>query len=358
MLLIGVVALSVVAPETSDARPRVFGVLRALLGGVAGIGIGHHYYAHHRRHGVARSEDGTATATAPQGQNETPAANLKLPPPPTDLSTLPQANFAAIDDEFLGYVFWPSEYDTKFWAHGERDMIQAMFAKGEDAPTSCGQSAQDRAKSIVDKIDQAVRPNEEQHGALDELQSTLVKAFDDLSATCRDVFPLTPTERLKAMRERLYAIRNAGLSIRTPLGTFYDSLSAEQKTMFGTSDVTGETEKASAPARDAAQICSVQVQAAYAWPSMQIGRRVRPNQQQRTTLEALQKTLFSMAMYLNGACPKEPAPTPVARLDLAMRRLDAMLYAVIAIAPALDDFYGRLNDEQKARFNSINRQST
>src|SRR5262249_34027209 len=111
-------------------------------------------------------------------------------------------------------------------------------------------------------------------------------------------------------------------------------------------------------ARDAAQICNVQAQAAYAWPAMLIGRRVRPNRQQRTNLEALQKTLFSMAMYLNGACPKETAQTPVVRLDLAMRRLDAMLYAVIAIAPALDDFYGRLSDEQKARFNSINRQST
>jgi hypothetical protein len=85
---------------------------------------------------------------------------------------------------------------------------------------------------------------------------------------------------------------------------------------------------------------------------------VRPNEAQRTSLEALQKTLFGMAIYLKGACPSETLSTPVARLDAAMRRLDGMLYAVIAISPALDDFYGQLNNEQKARFNSIDRAST
>jgi hypothetical protein len=89
-----------------------------------------------------------------------------------------------------------------------------------------------------------------------------------------------------------------------------------------------------------------------------IGRRVRPNEQQRVSLQALQKTLFGMAMYLKGACPSEAQSTPIARLDAAMHRLDGMLYAVIAISPALDDFYGQLSDEQKTRFNAIDRTST
>jgi len=159
------------------------------------------------------------------------------------------------------------------------------------------------------------------------------------------------------MQEQLFAIRNAGLSVRTALTAFYESLSEEQRPRFDATAAT-DTKVAGANDQPAAQICAAQAQAAYAWPAALIGKRVRPNQQQRASLEALQKTLFGMAAYLNGACPSEMPTTPVARLDAAIRRLDGMIYAVMAIGPALDDFYGQLSDEQKARFNSIDRGST
>ena len=160
------------------------------------------------------------------------------------------------------------------------------------------------------------------------------------------------------MQERLFAMRDAGLSIRTSLVGFYDKLSDEQRTQFDRTYTASAAEAKPNGAPDAGQICQAQAQAAYAWPAALVGRRVRPNPAQRASLEALQKTLFGMAMYLRGACPNEATSKPVARLDAAMRRLDGMIYAVIAIAPALDDFYGQLSDEQKARFNSINRAST
>jgi LTXXQ motif family protein len=362
-----------VLPGASDARPRVFGFFRSLLGPIAGIG-----HRHYRRHGIAREDQGApsksddeaapssptpslATPSGPTPSGPTPSA--PIPPPPASLAALPRADIATVDDDFFGYVFWPGDYGSKFWAHGERDMIEAVFTKDTESPVTCSQPPQDRAESVAERIDQTVHPTDAQHAALDQLQAMLVKSFEGLAATCRDVSPLTPAERLKAMQERLNAVRNAALSIRTPLGDFYDSLNDEQKTQFVTADVTGLTEtKVSGPgvptAQDVAQICSVQTQAAYAWPTALIVRRVRPNQQERASLEALQQTLFGMAMYLNGACPKEPEQTPVARLDLAMRRVDAMVYALLAIAPALDDFYGRLSDEQKARFNSIATPST
>ena len=415
MLLISVLAASVAFPATVDARPRLFGVLGGFLGGLTGIGVGHHYYRHHH-HYVAHHRDTTkpqsaeaeqkpaeeppakqqATAEQPSAQEQTTAEQQPagrpltrrerralarhaieakaqpteteqpssepaqgLPPPPRSLASLPAANFATIEDEFFGYVVSPATYDVKFWAHGERDMIQAVFTKGSTSPSpDCSQSSQERAKPLIDAIEQATRPNEEQHTPLQNLQSALVKAFNGINATCRDVQPITPTARLKAMQERLFAIRNAGLSVRTALAAFYDSLSSEQKTQVS-GDATGTTEtKPGDSAKNVEQTCTAQVQAAYAWPTALIGRRVRPNEAQRTSLEALQKTLFGMAIYLKGACPNEALSTPVARLDAAMRRLDGMLYAVIAISPALDDFYGQLNNEQKARFNSIDRAST
>jgi hypothetical protein len=372
--LIAILAVSIALPTAVDARPRLFGVLGAFMGGVAGIAVGHHYYRHHRHAVAARPDSERAPAARsdreqalsaraePPTRAEPPAekpAGLQLPPPPASLASLPEADFATMEVQFFGYIFSPASYDTKFWAHGERDMIQAVFTKGStNTAPNCGQSGQGRADPLIERIEQATRPSEEQHDALEALRSALVKAFDGINTTCRDVDPITPTARLKAMQERLFAMRDAGLSIRTSLAGFYDKLSDEQKAQFDTVDTASTPEVKPNGGPDAGQICQVQAQAAYAWPAALIGRRVRPNPAQRVSLEALQKTLFGMAMYLRGACPNEATSTPVARLDAAMRRLDGMLYAVIAIAPALDDFYSQLSDEQKARFNSINRAST
>jgi hypothetical protein len=385
--LTGVLVTSLVFLTTVDARPR--SLLGALFGGLAGLG--HHHRHHH--HWVAHRHEAApakAAETETQPTEEAPrtksrryrtveqhdrvppqeatteqqpveqSQDMQAPPPPANLSSLPAADFASIDDDFFGYVFGPSSYETKLWAHGERDMIQAVFIKGSTSPPpNCDQQGAERATPLIGHVEQATRPNEEQHTALLELRAALAKAFDEIRATCRDVAPITPTARLKAMQERLFAIRDAGLSIRTSLSKFYDSLNNEQRAPFDAGDATASTdEKQGSAAQAATQVCAAQMQAAYAWPAALIGRRVRPNQQQRASLEALQKTLFGMAMYLKGACPNQAQSTPVARLDAAMHRLDGMLYAVIAISPALDDFYSLLSDEQKARFNSINRAST
>jgi hypothetical protein len=370
-------AASIALPATSDARPRIFGAIGGFFGGILGIGH-HHYYRHH--HAIARHERETApteqaspaqsqpspnqqatpsqrAAPSQQAAREPPADQREqgLPaamPPPANLSSLPTADFATIEDDFFSDVIAPISSDAKFWAHGERDMIQAVFAK--DTAFNCSQSGADRAAPLIAHITQATQPTEAQHPALEALQAALAAAFDRINATCRNVAPITPSARLKSMQERLFAIRNAGLSLRAPLSTFYDQLTDTQKTQFNSEETAQLSETASASAAPSgAQICVAQAQAAYAWPAALIGRRVRPNQQQRASLEALQKTLFGMAIYLNGACPKEATTTPVARLDATMHRLDAMVYAVIAISPAVDDFYSQLSDEQKARFNAI-----
>ena len=47
------------------------------------------------------------------------------------------------------------------------------------------------------------------------------------------------------------------------------------------------------------------------------------------------------------------AITPPARLEAVGKRLDTMLQAVKTVRAALDDFYGKLTDEQKAQFEAI-----
>jgi hypothetical protein len=359
IFFVSVLAVSIALSTSVDARPRLLGVLGSFMGGVAGMAGGRHY-VHHHHHAVAARNDEQPAAAEPESSART-APMLQPPPPPASLSSLPEADFATTEDQFFGYVFLPANFDTKFWAHGERDAIQMVFTRGStSAASNCAQSSEQRADPLIEHIAQATHPNEDQQPALATLRSALVKAFDTINATCRDVDPITPTARLTAMQDRLFAMRNAGLSIRSSLAALYDTLSDEQKAEFDAPDAASPPDRMSsgAGAQEAAQICQAQAQAAYAWPTALIGRRVRPNPKQRASLEALQKTLFGMAMYLRGACPSAPTSTPVERLDAAMHRLDGMIYAVIAIAPALDDFYGQLNDEQKTRFNAINRAST
>ena len=69
--LIAILAVSVALPTVVDARPRLFGVLRAFMGGVAGLGVGHQYYRHHRhalaaRHDAPRPEAARPEAARPE----------------------------------------------------------------------------------------------------------------------------------------------------------------------------------------------------------------------------------------------------------------------------------------------------
>jgi hypothetical protein len=58
---------------------------------------------------------------------------------------------------------------------------------------------------------------------------------------------------------------------------------------------------------------------------------------------------------LQAACPQDTPLTPPGRLEVMETRLQAMLEAANTVKPALDEFYGSLSGEQKARFNRIGR---
>jgi hypothetical protein len=89
------------------------------------------------------------------------------------------------------------------------------------------------------------------------------------------------------------------------------------------------------------------------WPAAEIERVVRPNEAQLATLNALQNAAAQAAQQLAASCPSEMPVTPPARLAAVAKRLNVMLQAVKNVRAALDDFYGVLNDEQKAQFNLI-----
>jgi hypothetical protein len=84
---------------------------------------------------------------------------------------------------------------------------------------------------------------------------------------------------------------------------------------------------------------------------------VRPKDQQQTAFENLKQASAQAADELRPSCPAQTGATPVARLDAASNRLQAMVQAVKTVRPALGVFYASLSDEQKARFNSMGQQN-
>jgi len=91
------------------------------------------------------------------------------------------------------------------------------------------------------------------------------------------------------------------------------------------------------------------------WPTATIEQSVRPTEQQRPYLDALQGAAAQAADTLKVSCQTrlEDALTPSARLAAVGQRLNAMLQAVKTVRMAMDDFYGSLSDEQKAAFDAI-----
>src|SRR4029079_601520 len=77
----------------------------------------------------------------------------------------------------------------------------------------------------------AIRPTEAQRASLVELQNAAAKSADMLKS-CPSENPLTPTARLKAVRDRLETMLQAVTTVATALDRLYGELTDEQKAQF------------------------------------------------------------------------------------------------------------------------------
>ena len=88
-------------------------------------------------------------------------------------------------------------------------------------------------------------------------------------------------------------------------------------------------------------------------PVDRIATVVQPNEMQRTALDELATAWNAARDTIRAACPAQASMTAAERLGVMQARLDAMIKATDAIAPALDKFVGLLDDGQKARLESL-----
>jgi LTXXQ motif family protein len=268
-------------------------------------------------------------------------------------------------DDLFDYAFQPSSSTDWFWARGSGDLFDAIFMRAGDARTGwaemCG-SRRGGSGSWIEPMRQAISPTQAQSQLFNDLRDALVKAANEVRSACPSPNTLAnPAQRLEAMTDRLWALRQATITIRAPLEGLVGSLSANQQAKLNAIDAdaaapplgTGNTPRPQA--NRPAALCGPPLSPFAEWPGAEIEQRVRPADEQRQALEALRMTTLGMTQFLMASCPSETLRTPLTRIDAAEKRLNALLYAARTLAPAVNGFYGALAEEQKAQFRSLGR---
>jgi enamine deaminase RidA (YjgF/YER057c/UK114 family) len=217
----------------------------------------------------------------------------------------------------------------------------------------CGDDSRDIAGLPIDDFQKAIQPNDAQRAALDDLANATVKAAQNIKAACPTDVALTAPRRLAVMQQRIEAMIAAVQTVQPPLEKFYGQLNDEQKAKLNAIAVPQRPAGAAATAGAADQGCAVAQPGLTEWPSAVIDRTVKPTDAQRKGLDALQSAAAKAADLLKASCQPQDALTPPARLAAVGKRLDSLLQAVKTVRAATDDFYGSLNDEQKASFDAI-----
>jgi hypothetical protein len=138
--------------------------------------------------------------------------------------------------------------------------------------------------------------------------------------------------------------------VRSPFERFYQALNDEQRRQFNAMD--GST-KGAHSAGNMAVVCSQQAGSFINLPVQRVEQVVQPTEQQQSAFDDLKKTTQNASVKLQSSCPTAIPLSAVARLDTVETRLKAMADAIKSVRPALESFYGSLNDEQKARFNMM-----
>jgi ABC-type transporter MlaC component len=103
------------------------------------------------------------------------------------------------------------------------------------------------------------------------------------------------------------------------------------------------------------QLCTQSSAGLTEFPIERITETVQPNDAQKTLLDKLKQATAQAVQILQSACPTDLPSTPTGRLEALEKRLDAMVAAVDTVRMPLQEFYNSLSDEQKARFNAVER---
>jgi hypothetical protein len=286
--------------------------------------------------------------------------SMFTPPPKKDAvaSGEPPAQPAQAEQPQSEQAATPQQTEGAATPNGTASRSAAQSAEG----SVCGEDRASHAEAVTDWIRDTLSLAGDQR-VVTQLRAALTQADNEITAGCPREIPSALPDRLRAMQDRLWALRVAATNLRAPLQDFDKGLTKEQKAKLdpppqlqaGRDSQSRRRAQAAqaAQAEMAGKLCYAQAQRAPQWPAEQIARAVRPNKEQQERLAALSETSSKMSMMMMGVCPQKPAATPQDRLNVALDWLDNSLLAAANVAVAVDDFYGSLSDEQKSKLDAL-----
>src|SRR5262245_25096064 len=375
---LGAIAFSLVAPAPVDARPRfgpaaVLGVFTGVLGGVRPA------FRHHRR-SVARPSSDQRGDDTPRAERRPAAATANLERSGPAFWSGP-VFWPSASVDLVEYVFTPKGMDDRFWAYGigaivdgafassdpdDARVLQARASAGKDDETtspakepdpSAGLCSNEGGRAIADglieRIEQTIQPRDDQRDVLEQVRTAVRQAAERIKAACPAAVPANPEERLKAIQDRIWAMRDALLTLRLPFEKFHESLTQVQQSRLRGDD---NLDIGANVAGRRAQMCGEPAAGMLDGPMRAIERAVRPMQQQRASLEALRMRSAGMTHLIMSSCHAYPLSGHMGRFAAASDRLDVLLFAAMTLSPALLDFYDSLNDKQKTSLERAIRQ--
>ncbi len=140
-------------------------------------------------------------------------------------------------------------------------------------------------------------------------------------------------------------------------GPDYYGYTGSPNVYYGSADDTAlaSTDREALARTDAAaaQSCNGLAPGVSDLPIERIRHTVHPSDQQSALLDAVDAASSKASRIVKASCPKDIPLTPVARLDAAAQRVDAVIQAVEVVRAPLASFYDSLSDEQKQKFNMM-----
>jgi len=325
----------------------VLGLVRAPLRIISHGMLGPTRHSHRAHaHAVAAPE---AARQPPPAEPARTQARLEPPrdKPPglaerQPLMAWPEASPNVYED-LLGYILWPRDYADRLWTHGYDDIMSAALmpaaAHSPDmaamiaANGMCSSEARELADKPIARLAGTLDLRPDQQASLDELRNALGVAVERGRAALCGAATAPTGDRFQPMIDGLWTMWDATILIRTPLEKFYNSLTPEQKAQLAS---------ASPANAKAAGACAAQRGAE--WPAERIQRAMgagqRPTAEQRRSLEALHQHFTELAQFLATSCPEENDPSPILRLSAAGDRMNALMYAVMNMRPAMEALQG------------------
>jgi hypothetical protein len=355
------------SPAQAQFSPQgiVGGVTRPLRQMLGNFG---HYPRSHRH----RSSGG-ARAAAPVPDRDAAQSTVK-----SRLGHAGPAAWVTAYEDVLGFAFWPDDYGAQFRSRGFdviADTITGRFDRTRESTRvattgaarsdggsgvssdQCNDAASAGDKWPASRIEQLLQLSDAQHATLEKVQLAANDAVKTIKSNCHQLGDLSPPDRLRALVQALWIVRDGGIAMRAPVKNFYESLTSAQNSFAfqQPQNAPPPDDKTQGGENKQYQACAAQNIGGAERLVKEIEMKVRPDKTQAASLGNLHKVSSDMAKLLIASCAQPIPADPLARLDSASDQITAMNYAASNVQIALDDFYGRLSQQQKARFEATGR---